>query len=371
MNDSKKRDHKRVAVVGGGFGGLSVAIHLCLKGFEVTLYEANKSVGGRASQIKADGFTFDTGPTLLNYPWVFEELFNSAGLRLDEYVDLQIIDPSIRYYWPKGDCLQLTSNMTALVQEFERMEEGSSTGLFAFLADASAKYHIAMEKMACRNIDSHLKWFSSLSLKEFLQTSMWRSLDKELCRFFKNRLIREALGSYSMYLGGSPQGLSGIFTILPYGEIAMGLWLPRGGIFALVKAAETLARRVGVQILTEQQVEKILIRNNQVVGLKLAKGSLDDYPIVVSNVDVPQTHHCLLSGNGIRIPKPLKMTPSVMTFYLGVRGKIPNASHHTIFMPHNPEKSYREIIKKKKIPEELAFYVNIASKAECCRGPVR
>jgi phytoene desaturase len=369
MTRSANGDFRRVAVVGGGLGGLSAAIHLRLRGFEVTLYEANESVGGRASQIKSEGFTFDTGPTLLNYPWVFEQLFSAAGCRLDEYVDLQPIDPSIRFYWPQGDTLQLTSSLTGLVREFERVAPGSGPGLFAFLADASDKYRITFEKLACRNIDNPVKWFASLSPKEFLRTGIWRSLDRELSRFFRNRFIREALGSYGMYLGGSPQELPGIFTILSYGEIAMGLWLPRGGIFTLVKGIEALARRAGVHILTGQRVKQILVRDGNVAGLKLADGRTDDFPIVVSNVDVPATQHHLLASNGARPPKPMKMTPSVMTFYLGVRGKIRNSDHHTIFMPQEPEKSYEQLIRRQEIPRELPFYMSIASKTDPSLAP--
>lgn len=369
MNPSANRAFGRVAVVGGGLGGLSAAIHLSLSGFDVTIYEANESVGGRASQITAEGFTFDTGPTLLNYPWVFEELFSAAGCRLDEYVDIQPIDPSIRFFWPQGDHLQLTSSLTGLVREFERVAPGSSPGLFAFFADACDKYRITFEKMACRNIDNPVKWFASLSLKEFLRTGVWRSLDRELSRFFRNRFIREALGSYGMYLGGSPQELPGIFTILPYGEMAMGLWLPRGGIFTLVKGIETLARRVGVRILTGERVKQILTRDGEVAGLKLANDNTDEWPIVVSNVDVPTTQHHLLSENRVRPPKPLKMTPSVMTFYWGVRGKIQDASHHTIFMPHEPDKAYEELIKRQRIPGELPFYMSIASKTDPSLAP--
>jgi len=101
----------------------------------------------------------------------------------------------------------------------------------------------------------------------------------------------------------------------------------------------------------------------------LANGRTDECPIVVSNVDVPTTQHHLLSNNGARPPKPMKMTPSVMTFYWGVHGKIQNAGHHTIFMPQEPDKAYDELIRQKKIPGELPFYMSIASKSDSSLAP--
>jgi phytoene desaturase len=151
--------------------------------------------------------------------------------------------------------------------------------------------------------------------------------------------------------------------------MAMGLWLPRGGIFTLVKGIEALARRVGVRILTGQHVKKILIRQGRVNGLMLADGGMDECPIVVSNVDVPTTQHHLLSGNGARPPKTLKMTPTVMTFYWGVRGKIQNAGHHTIFMPQDPDKAYGDLIRRKRIPREIPFYMSMASKTDPSLAP--
>ncbi|MDY7037359.1 MAG: phytoene desaturase family protein [Thermodesulfobacteriota bacterium] len=360
---------KRVAVIGGGLGGLSTAIHLSLRGFKVTLFESNEKVGGRANQIKSDGFTFDTGPTLLNYPWVFDELFNTAGCRLEDFVDLIPVDPSILFLWPSGNNIQLTSNFTSLVKEFERVDKGSCPGLFAFLADAAEKYNISFDKLVCRNIDNPVRWLGSLKLLEMIRIGIWRSMDRELARFFKNRFIREALGSYGMYLGGSPQHLPGIFSILPYGEIAMGLWLPRGGIYTLVQAMDALASKSGVDILTEQYVKQIRIRDGRVTGLSLRNAKVVECPIVVSNVDVPTTQYRLLSENGYRPSRTLKMTPSVMTFYWGINKMIEGASHHTIFMPGNTSRAYNELIKQLRIPDEMPFYMSVASKTDPSLAP--
>src|SRR5688572_12755356 len=93
---------EEVLIVGGGLGGLSAAIHLRLAGFGVTVFEANERVGGRANLILRDGFRFDTGPSLLNYPWVFEQLFAAAGRNLHDYVKLLPVDPSVSFRWEGG-----------------------------------------------------------------------------------------------------------------------------------------------------------------------------------------------------------------------------------------------------------------------------
>ena len=223
--------------------------------YAVTIYEANARTGGRANRIEQDGFTFDTGPSLLNYPWVFEELFRAAGREFRDYVELLPVDPSVEFRWADGQRFQLSSDMKALLAECERIEPGSAPGLTAFFADAAEKYRLSFEKLVTRNEDNPLRWILKLSAREMWSTGIWRSLDGELGRFFRSRYIREAFGSYGMYLGGSPFDLPGVFSILPYGELAYGLWLPKGGIYGLVEAIERLARELGVRILTSAEGE--------------------------------------------------------------------------------------------------------------------
>ncbi|MDQ1524509.1 MAG: diapolycopene oxygenase, partial [Pyrinomonadaceae bacterium] len=214
----KLTTEKNVLIVGGGLGGLSAAIHLRLAGFAVSVYEANARVGGRANLIERDGFRFDTGPSLLNYPWVFEQLFAAAGRNLHDYVKLLPVEPSVSFQWEDGTRFTLSSDLRKFLEECERLEPGSRPAVLAFMRDAEAKYRIAFEKMVSRNVDNPVRWLGALGASELRRTSIWRSLDGQLRRYFKSRHLREALGSYAMYLGGSPYTLPGMFTILSYGE---------------------------------------------------------------------------------------------------------------------------------------------------------
>src|SRR5438552_877465 len=116
----KSMQTNRVIIIGGGLGGLSAAINLKLAGYDTIIYEAKERVGGRANQIVRDGFQFDTGPSLLNYPWVFEDLFKRADRNLRDYVTLIPVDPSVSFQWRDGNRLALSSNMQRLLEEFDR-----------------------------------------------------------------------------------------------------------------------------------------------------------------------------------------------------------------------------------------------------------
>jgi phytoene desaturase len=371
MNETRKcsvaNAPNRAAVIGGGFGGLSAAIHLRLADFEVTLYEANDRVGGRANLIEQDGFRFDTGPSLLNYPWVFEELFRTVGKEMSDYVKLLPVDPSIRFVWPDRATFTLSSNVQRLREECERLEPGSAAGLVAFLADAEVKYNFSFRKLVRQNVDNPIAWICALSPREMLKSAVWRSLYGELGRFFRSPRIREALGSYAMYLGGSPWTLPGLFSILPYGELAYGLWLPAGGIYGLVEGIERLAADLGVRILKRHRVRRIVVQDSRVTGLEFADGTKENCPIVVSNVDVPTTREELL-GNGAG-NRRIAMTPGVITFYWGIRGKVEGLQHHTIFLPNDFKDTFEDLLTRKRIPENLPFYISVPSDTDPSLAP--
>lgn len=363
---SKARD-KQVVIVGGGLGGLSASIHLRLAGFGVTIYEADGRVGGRANLIEREGFRFDTGPSLLNYPWVFEQLFAAAGRELRDYVSLLPVDPSITFRWDDGTHFTLSSDLQTFLGECERLEPHVAPSVFAFLRDAEMKYRIAFEKLVNSNVDNPVKWLGALSLTEMRGTSIWRSLDGQLRRYFKSRYLREALGSYAMYLGGSPYELPGMFTILAYGEMAHGLWLPKGGVYGLVEGIARLARELGVEIHTASRVEKIIVEGNRVRGVMLESGEFHPSSLVISNVDTPTTDTELLaSGNGHtarlrRRATKTKMTPGVVTFYWGIRGQVEGLGHHTIFLPDDYRSAFDDLLKQKRVPRNLPFYVSVPS----------
>jgi phytoene desaturase len=356
-------------VIGAGLGGLSAAIHLRLAGWHVRILEKEPRVGGRANLLERDGFRFDLGPSLLNYPWVFEELFAAAGRRLQDYVRLLPVDPSVSFQWPDGVRLSLSSDLRRLLEEFDRVEPGARPGALAYLGDSAAKYRLAFGGLVTGNDARYITWLRRVGVRNLPQLSLWRSMDAELRRYFRGGRIADALGSYAMYLGGSPYDLPGFFAMLPYGELAYGLWLPQGGIYGLVAAIERLARELGIVIETGRAVGRIRVTGERVEGVRLADGTDIDARVVVSNVDAPTTNSQLLPAGKQARARAVRMTPGVITFYWGVRGSVEGIGHHTIFLPRDVRRTYRELLREHRLPDDLAFYLSVPSATDPSVAP--
>src|SRR5262245_9064522 len=92
----------RIAVVGGGLGGLAAACTLAARGYAVTLFEKSPWLGGKAAVLEGAGFRFDMGPTILTLPSVLRRIFAEAGRRLEDSLTLLPLDPQWRSFFSGG-----------------------------------------------------------------------------------------------------------------------------------------------------------------------------------------------------------------------------------------------------------------------------
>ncbi|MCX7929318.1 MAG: phytoene desaturase family protein [Chlorobi bacterium] len=356
---------QRVVIIGAGLGGLSAAIHLCTMGYDVEVYEQNPLVGGRANRIETNGFRFDTGPSLINYPWVFEQLFAVTGACMDDYVELLPLDPSVTFFWRNGNQLQLSSDFQYLAEQLSQFDDAAHAKLSAFLSANQERFRFLFDYLVLSNAETIGKWIAPVPKQGLMRLGMFRSLDRELARFFRSESVRAALGSYAMYLGGSPYKLPGTFSILPFGELYYGLWYPRGGIYALVEAIRRRAVEIGVRIFCNSPVRAIRIESNRARSVELEDGTIVAADAVVSNVDVPTTQTMIVGAVPHR--QQWTMTPGVITFYWGVRRNIDTAHHHCIFLPSDPRTAYAQL--RRRLPDDLPFYICVPSRSDPSVAP--
>ena len=350
---------KKAIIIGAGIGGLSLAPLLSKENFNVEIYESQKNVGGRANTISEEGFTFDTGPSLLNYPWVYEDYFSSLGKNFYDYVNLIKVDPAVNFLWRDQTNLQLSSDLNTLSDEISKFSTKDRLGIIEFFKSSQKKYDLAFKNIVTKNSSNVFSWLLNAGLRNLLKLGLTNNMYSEINKFFDEEKIIEAFSSYSMYLGDSPYKLPGFFSILPYGELQYGLWMPKGGMYGLVKGLEKLNLDTNVKINTSAKIKKIIIENEKAVGVSI-DNEIKYADLIISNVDAETTYKELL---GLAINQN-KMTPSVYTYYWGLDKTVDSLTHHTIFLPDDFKKTFGELFSENIIPTDLPFYISIPSKTD-------
>jgi phytoene desaturase len=362
-----------IIVIGGGIGGLSAAINLAIKGQDVTLLEKNAQTGGKMYQIQADGFRWDTGPSVITMRHVFEDLFRAAGENFSDYVDLIPIEPLTRYFYGDGTRFDATGNLSAMANAIEAIEPRDVEGYLDYLGYA-ARIHRITGPVFIYDRPPTLKSFTRVPVNEWLKVDPFRTMHQAIKRFVRNPKMRQLLGRFATYVGGSPYEAPATLNVIAHVELTGGVWYPRGGVYQIAEAMTQLAEKCGVDIRTETAVKTITLDGDRVTGVLIADDDHLKADVVVANVDVTTTYQRLLPQTEA-IQKRLntltnyESSCSGFIMLLGVDGTYPELAHHNIFFSADYEAEFRTIFKQQALAQDPTIYVAITSKADPDHAP--
>jgi phytoene desaturase len=357
----------RAVIIGAGLGGLAAAARLAHAGYRVTVVERHRVPGGRAGLWESEGFRFDTGPSLVLMREYWQQLFTDVGRRLEDYVTLVQLDPNYRIHYPDGSTLEITSRIDVLLQNAEALEPGVSAGLLRFLARSGELYRKGLA-FVDRNMHQPSAMLSFRHLSMLLGTGALGSLRRMVGRFVEDERLRDALTFQSLYLGLSPYESMAIYSLLPYTEIAGGLYYPMGGIHRLSTALAQLAEELGAEVRYEAPVAGIERSGGRATGVLLADGHRLAADLVISNADLPYTYASLL-GEPYAGLERMKFSCSVVLMYLGVSRCYPGLLHHNLVVPGNMRQACEDIFRHHRIPEDPPFYVCAPSRTDASVAP--
>ncbi len=365
---------KRVAVVGAGLGGLSAAIRLAHAGYAVDLYDQQSIVGGKAGTKHIGGFRFDTGPSLLTMPPAFEQLFEEVGQRLEDHLEFLPLAPICHYFFPDGTRLFSYSENRRFAEEIDAKTLDSGHALARYLDYGRRIYENTAELFlwnSLHELSSYLKVFSLRSLLNLGKIDAFRSMDAANRSFFSDPRMVQLFNRYATYNGSSPYKVPATLNIIPYVEYGLGGFAVAGGIYAIPAALGTLARRLGVKVILDTRVERILHRNRRIRGIRVAGEPLA-YDIVVSNADVLRTYEDLLGdpeARPARRYKALEPSSSGLVFFWGMNQSFPELGVNNIFFSADYPREFRELFVERVCPNDPTVYVNITSKVTAEDAP--
>jgi diapolycopene oxygenase len=362
-----------IVVIGAGMGGLSVAIRLAVAGQQVVVLEQNSQVGGKMGQIQADGFRWDTGPSVITMRHVFSDLFQRAGKQLDEYLTLQAVEPLTRYFYPDGVQLDVTKDWPALAAQIDALEPRDVQGYLQFLAHA-ARLHAITGPVFIYDQPPTWRTFLRVSPLEMFKIDPWFTLHQSVRRYVRSPHLRQLLDRFATYVGASPYAAPATLGVIAHVELTGGVWYPRGGIYAIAQALQRLATEVGVEIRTDHPVQQIVVTHGRATGVRLADGGQIAAQAVIANVDVTTVYDRLLPLNPAtrkaqRQMKAIEPSCSGYVLLLGVEGQHPALAHHNIFFAPDYRREFADIFQRGVPPRDPTIYVAITSKSDPDHAP--
>ena len=356
---------KSVIIIGAGIGGISAAIHLAHHGLQVTVLEKNSRPGGRCDRISHGGHHFDTGPTLLVMPLLYQHEFAQMGSRLDEVLDLQRVDPTYHLVFDDGSQLALTSDMKALQEQIEAIEPGGFQGLLRYLEEGHRHYHTGIDRLVMRDFRKGSEFFNLANIPLLFQLKPLVNHYNHMSVYFDDPRLKSAFTFQDVYMGLSPFEAPATFSMMPYTELAHGVWYPKGGMYSIVEALMSLAQTAGVDFAFNTTVERIDLNGKRARGVELDGGQYLSADAILANADLPYVYENLLPPDG-RAQKitSKRFSCSVISFFWGVDKSYEKLGAHTLFLADDYRQNFESIIDDLGLPANPSLYVHAPSRLD-------
>jgi len=361
---------KSVIVIGAGIGGIVAATHLAQHGIKVTVIEKNSRAGGRCDRISREGHHFDTGPTLFVMPLLYEAEFRALGTSVHEMLDLRRVDPTYHLVFDDGSQLTLTSDMKSMQKQLETFESGSFQGLLRYLNEGHRHYHLGMEKLVNRDFRKASEFFTFHHLPLLYQLKPFVNHYGNMSAYFDDPRLKAAFTFQDVYMGLSPFEAPATFSMMPYTELAHGVWYPRGGLYRVVEALMELGREAGVEFVFNSHVERIDTNSAHARGVVLSDGQRLESDAVLANADLPYVYKDLLPDKNLAESLSRKrFSCSVISFFWGLDKTYERLGPHTLFLASDYRENFERIIRDLSLPDNPSLYIHAPARLDPSMSP--
>ncbi|MCB4798987.1 phytoene desaturase family protein [Neotamlana laminarinivorans] len=360
---------KTIHIIGSGFSSLAASCYLAKQGYEVSIFEKNANVGGRARQLKKDGFTFDIGPTWYWMPDVFERFFADFNKTPSDYYRLEKLNPAYSVYFGKHDFITIEDTLEKIKIAFENEEQGSAKKLQKFIDQAQSNYNIAIKDLVYNPGESPLELITPATIKKLNQ--FFSTIKRDVRKAFKNKKLIQILEFPVLFLGAKPSDTPSFYNFMNYADFGLGTFHPKKGMYEVILGIQSLAKALGVSIYTNHPVDNIIVNNGSAIGIE-SRGQKHFADIIISGADY---HHSetLLKPEYRQYSEAYwdkkTFAPSSLLFYVGFNKKLNHVNHHTLFFDVDFDVHAKAIYDDPKWPESPLFYASFPSKTDSHAAP--
>lgn len=357
-----------VVVIGAGLAGLSAACYLTGQGYDVTVVEREDLPGGRSGLLQRDGFTFDTGPTVLTMPDLIADALRAVDSDLSALGPLKKLDPAYRARYADGSTIMVRHSREAMRQEIYDTCGSLDAAAFEGFVDWLRKlYLVEMPNFIDVNYDSPLGLFRNpLAAAKLLQLGAFRKLGSAVRSHFRDPRLHRLFSFQAMYAGLAPEKALALYAVITYMDSIEGVYFPEQGMHAVPLAMATAAEKAGAQFRYGSSVEAVLRSpTGRVAGVRLAGGESVPADAVVCTLDTPVAYENLLPElTPPRAARPGKgdYSPSAVVWHVGVRG-VPEApvAHHNIHFGEQWDFAFEALLEQGRLMPDPSRLVTIHS----------
>lgn len=360
-NGSERPRKKRAVIIGSGFGGLAAAVRLHARGYEPIVLERLSSPGGRAIVREREGFIFDSGPTVITAPWLFEELWQLCGKRLADDIDLRPVSPFYRIRFDDGTLFDYTGDAAQMRAEVAKLSPSDVEGYERFLAMSREIFEVGFEELA------HVPFGRKRDMAKIIPTMIglrsFESVYALVSRYVKDERLRQVFSFHPLLVGGNPFTTTSIYTLIAFLERKWGVHFPIGGTGALVRGLVRLIEDGGGTVRCNAPVEQILVERGRVIGVRLTNGETILADIVVSNADSAWTYRHLLAPEHRkkwtnRRVETRKYSMGLFVWYFGTKRTYPEVAHHTILLGPRYKGLLKDIFDRHRLAADFSLYLH-------------
>lgn len=363
---------KKAIIIGSGLGGLSTALRLSSRGYNVTILEKHSTPGGRMNKLEMEGFRFDLGPSFMSMTYEFEELYKSVGI--SNPVEFEELDPLYQVFFEgKDKPRRIFKDLKKLEAEFADVEPNLAIKAEKYLKRAGQFWHDTENIVVKSNFNNKLEYLLKLARVPwkhipYLYRTMWQEVEKN----FSSEEVRIIFSLVAFFLGATPFQTPAIYSLLNYTEMKHnGYWRIKGGMYKMVEEFVKILESRNVKIYYNTEVKSVGSNNGKLYEVVDQNGKKWSADIFISNADAASFRGEILKRNSFTEEKLNKMhwTLAPFTIYLGVKGKIKNLEHHNYFLGSN-FRGYADTIFTSSIsPQKPYYYVNVLSKSDPTCAP--
>jgi phytoene desaturase len=361
---------RSVIVVGAGIGGITAAIHLARNGMHVSVLEKNACPGGRCDRFSREGHHFDTGPTLFVMPLLYEAEYRALGTTLREQLDLQRVDPTYHLIFDNSSQLALTSDLKSMQEQLETFQPGSFQGLLRYLQEGGRHYQLVLEKLVNRDFRRASDLLSIQNLALVFRLKPLVNHYRNMSAYFDVPRLKSAFTFQDIYMGLSPFEAPATFSMMPYTELAHGVWYPKGGMYRIVETLMDIASQAGVEFQFNSNVEQIDTSSSRAQGVRLTDGSRHDADVLLANADLPYVYQCLLPQDRMagRLARK-RFSCSAISFFWGVDKNYPGLGPHTLFLADDYRENFECIERDRSLPANPSLYLHAPARLDPLMAP--